>query len=143
MASIQELIDNILSKVVYIGYDIPQALAPLEGYNGVANPHITLVFKPTYNEAVAILEQNPLFKEFKVIGYGVSDTNEAISVEKPQNCKNDIAHITISHKGKPVDSNFLNFSSDNLDKKLKDRNIPNDFIGILTFVTTDGKRWNL
>ena len=143
MENIQDLFDQILSNVVYIGYDIPQALTPLKGYKGVVDPHITLAFRPTYNEALMILEQNPQFEEFKVTGYGRNNTNEAVSVEKPKNCKNDIAHITISHKGRPVDSNLLTFNSGDLEKKLKERNIPDKFIGILTFVTTDGKRWNL
>jgi len=143
MEDIQELFDEILSNLVYVCYDIPKALVALKGYTGVVDPHVTLAFRPTYNEALLILEQNPQFVELKVTGYGCNTTNEAVSVEKPRNCKNDIAHITISHKGRPVDSNLLTFSSDNLDQKLKERNIPDKFIGILTFVTTDGKRWNL
>ena len=139
----KNIINEILKKTLYVCYDVIEAISPLAGYQEVINPHVTLVFKPSLNEATTILEQNPRFKEFNVIGYGCNDTNEAVSVEKPMNCNNSIAHITLSHKGRPVDSNLLEFSSDHLDYKLKDRNIPKSFLGVLTFVTTDGKRWNL
>lgn len=97
--------------------------------------HVTLAFRPNAEQMAALTPYMGKKVPVKIVGYGNNGRNEGLAVDigdipyfgaKTQ-------HITLSRisEAKPVETGFIDFSSEKLDKFRETHDFPNVVYGII------------